>query len=246
MKFENNTDEKTERKNIKRPWECAEEERESKRIRLHRPWELPSTTPCLFATSSQQITNTPPTTFLPPVVSSGIFNVQRRSFEFLKYSFLNLVSFPKPTFSFKPSINQNLLQHQRISYVNQGSPLYLSNTHRNVESVSNTKMLHSTTNQNCSTSNHSTFEDSGISEEKFFSHKYRKNTLYSPQVVEVLERWYQQNLNDPYLNKQDLEMLNNCCGLDEKQIRKWLSNRRHRDKNTLSFNKLKHPSSRKC
>ncbi|ESN99296.1 hypothetical protein HELRODRAFT_162815 [Helobdella robusta] len=67
-----------------------------------------------------------------------------------------------------------------------------------------------------------------------------KNT-FGTEIVSILEDWYARHVDDPYIFGDDLTNLTNQCQLEEKQVRKWLANKRSRFKNTLKYNGKRHP-----
>ena len=56
---------------------------------------------------------------------------------------------------------------------------------------------------------------------------------FSSKTKQVLETWYVKHLDRPYAGS-DVKKLAKKAGITEKQTKKWLSNRRTRDKNTRS------------
>ena len=60
-----------------------------------------------------------------------------------------------------------------------------------------------------------------------------RTTRFSSKTKQVLETWYVKHLNKPYAGS-DVKKLAKKAGITEKQVKKWLSNRRTRDKNTRS------------
>ena len=60
-----------------------------------------------------------------------------------------------------------------------------------------------------------------------------RTSRFSSKTKEVLETWYVKHLNKPYAGS-DVKKLANKAGITPKQVKKWLSNRRTRDKNTRS------------
>ena len=56
---------------------------------------------------------------------------------------------------------------------------------------------------------------------------------FSSKTKQVLETWYVKHLDRPYAGS-DVKKLAKNAGITEKQTKKWLSNRRTRDKNTRS------------
>ncbi|ESN99302.1 hypothetical protein HELRODRAFT_67319 [Helobdella robusta] len=65
--------------------------------------------------------------------------------------------------------------------------------------------------------------------------------IFRTEIVSILEDWYARHVDDPYVTEDDLKNLTNQCQLEEKQVRKWLANRRCRSRNTLKYNGKKHP-----
>ena len=54
---------------------------------------------------------------------------------------------------------------------------------------------------------------------------------FALKTTQVLETWYVKHINRPYAGS-DVKKLAKKAGITEKQVKKWLSNRRTRDKNT--------------
>ena len=57
------------------------------------------------------------------------------------------------------------------------------------------------------------------------------SSRFSLKTTQVLETWYVKHINRPYAGS-DIKKLAKKAGITEKQVKKWLSNRRTRDKNT--------------
>ena len=60
-----------------------------------------------------------------------------------------------------------------------------------------------------------------------------RTSRFSSKTKQVLETWYVKHLNKPYAGS-DVKKLAKKAGITPKQVKKWLSNRRTRDKNTRS------------
>ncbi|CAD5115110.1 unnamed protein product [Dimorphilus gyrociliatus] len=58
-----------------------------------------------------------------------------------------------------------------------------------------------------------------------------KTPPYDSRTLRILERWYNNNVQHPYADKQTLANLSLQTGLNQEQIRKWLANRRNRCRN---------------
>lgn len=60
-------------------------------------------------------------------------------------------------------------------------------------------------------------------------HPYRGHRFSSDNII-VLEHWYNEHYQKPYLTKSSLETLSKLTGLEKIQIRNWVSNRRRKEK----------------
>ena len=60
-----------------------------------------------------------------------------------------------------------------------------------------------------------------------------RTSRFSTKTKQVLETWYVKHLNKPYAGS-DAKKIAKKAGITEEQVKKWLSNRRTRDKNTRS------------
>lgn len=60
-------------------------------------------------------------------------------------------------------------------------------------------------------------------------HPCRGRRLEKPQI-NMLEKWFTNNIEKPYLNKKSLQLLTKETGLSNIQIKNWVSNRRRKEK----------------
>ena len=75
------------------------------------------------------------------------------------------------------------------------------------------------------------------------SRRGMKRKLISQSARNILNQWYRNNHRYPYLiDPENVENLARECGLTAKQVKKWLSNKRARSKNTLKSNGGIHPT----
>jgi hypothetical protein len=66
----------------------------------------------------------------------------------------------------------------------------------------------------------------------------KSNGRFSESTNLILETWYVQHLNDPYITNVEATELSEKTGLSVKEVKKWLDNRRNRDGN--SKKKMRH------
>lgn len=52
------------------------------------------------------------------------------------------------------------------------------------------------------------------------------------ETLDVLNEWYQENIENPYLTRDDINMLKSRTSLSENQIKNWASNKRRKRKET--------------
>ena len=57
-----------------------------------------------------------------------------------------------------------------------------------------------------------------------------KARRYSQQVQDILFDWYMRHIDDPYISDADIAAIAEQSGLTGEQVRRWLRNRRHREK----------------
>ena len=69
----------------------------------------------------------------------------------------------------------------------------------------------------------------------------KSNGRFSERATLILETWYAQHLNDPYLSLPEAEQLGKKAGLTAKEVQKWLDNRRNRDGNSKRKKDRYHP-----
>lgn len=48
----------------------------------------------------------------------------------------------------------------------------------------------------------------------------------------ILEKWYQENIRNPYLDDRSLQILMHQCSLERNQVKNWIANRRRKDRNS--------------
>ncbi|KAK3089683.1 hypothetical protein FSP39_005582 [Pinctada imbricata] len=68
----------------------------------------------------------------------------------------------------------------------------------------------------------------------------RSKQLTDEQTA-ILSAWYSQHINYPYPAEEDVASLTEATGLNDKQVKKWMSNKRVRSYNTLSITGNQHP-----
>ncbi|CAC5387200.1 TRAPPC9 [Mytilus coruscus] len=71
--------------------------------------------------------------------------------------------------------------------------------------------------------------------------KDSKNRLLTPEATIVLTNWYDAHLRYPYPSDLEVKQLSDDSGLSEKQVKKWMANKRVRCFNTLSISGNQHP-----
>jgi hypothetical protein len=64
----------------------------------------------------------------------------------------------------------------------------------------------------------------------------------SPEVIEIMQEWYNQNFDHPYPSDETVRDLASRGGITVTQVKKWFANKRVRSFNTLSFNGSVHPA----
>ncbi len=69
----------------------------------------------------------------------------------------------------------------------------------------------------------------------------KENRLLNRQAVWQMEAWYNLHFDHPYPTDAEAEELARRGGISVPQVRKWMSNKRARSYNTLSFNGSIHP-----
>ncbi|KAL7670183.1 hypothetical protein ACOME3_005125 [Neoechinorhynchus agilis] len=57
------------------------------------------------------------------------------------------------------------------------------------------------------------------------------NKRFSVDTRQSLENWFELNRENPFMSTLEMERLSNLLGITEKQISKWLANKRNRSKN---------------
>jgi len=69
--------------------------------------------------------------------------------------------------------------------------------------------------------------------------------LFSPAITDRLNSWFRSHVQHPYPSEEDLHQLSADCGgsLTNRQILKWISNKRDRTRNTRPHNHCPHPRS---
>ncbi|OAF71038.1 hypothetical protein A3Q56_01177 [Intoshia linei] len=60
-----------------------------------------------------------------------------------------------------------------------------------------------------------------------------KVKLFSPSVLQILSGWLGDHDNEPYANPMEVAQLSIITGLSKKQIRKWLANKRCRNRKII-------------
>jgi hypothetical protein len=68
--------------------------------------------------------------------------------------------------------------------------------------------------------------------EKASNSARKSNGRFSERATLVLETWYAQHLTDPYISLSEAEKLGKKAGLNAKEVKKWMDNRRNRDDNS--------------
>ena len=59
-----------------------------------------------------------------------------------------------------------------------------------------------------------------------------KVTVFKRRTRDILEQWYIRHMHSPYVDHETATAIAQQAGIGVLQVRKWLSNRRNRDKNT--------------
>ena len=84
-------------------------------------------------------------------------------------------------------------------------------------------------------------EDGEVEKESPKNQKDSKNRLLTPEATVVLTNWYDAHLRYPYPSDLEVKQLSDESGLSEKQVKKWMANKRVRCFNTLSISGNQHP-----
>ena len=74
----------------------------------------------------------------------------------------------------------------------------------------------------------STISDSGV--------KKVKRKPFSQKILKILNRWYDDHINHPYMTKEDQIQLTHATGLSAKQLSVWFTNQRTRKRPKKSNN----------
>ncbi|KAL3887659.1 hypothetical protein ACJMK2_000054 [Sinanodonta woodiana] len=77
-----------------------------------------------------------------------------------------------------------------------------------------------------------------------FSHLscLKAHKVLSNDAVNILSMWYERHRQYPYPTDEEVKTLSDLTGVTEKQVKKWMANKRTRCFNTLSITGNKHPS----
>ncbi|KAL3887658.1 hypothetical protein ACJMK2_000053 [Sinanodonta woodiana] len=70
----------------------------------------------------------------------------------------------------------------------------------------------------------------------------KAHKVLSNDAVNILSMWYERHLQYPYPTDEEVKTLSELTGVTEKQVKKWMANKRTRCFNTLSITGNKHPS----
>lgn len=109
------------------------------------------------------------------------------------------------------------------------------------------KTVESESGGDLSTSNQSSRLISSTIATPFPVHHPRRvgRRLFAPEIITKLNTWFRSHVQHPYPLEEDLDLLSVDCGgdLSKRQIRKWISNRRDRTRNTRPYNHCPHPKS---
>lgn len=69
----------------------------------------------------------------------------------------------------------------------------------------------------------------------------QRNRLLTPEATVILSNWYDDHIRYPYPSDLEVKHLSDDCGISEKQVKKWMANKRVRCFNTLSISGNQHP-----
>ena len=73
-------------------------------------------------------------------------------------------------------------------------------------------------------------------------HNRSRGRLHPAETRRILKEWYNEHIDYPYLTASDVEDLARNGDLTDEQVKKWMSNRRLRNRNTLKESGAIHPS----
>ncbi|KAK3593020.1 hypothetical protein CHS0354_005383 [Potamilus streckersoni] len=69
----------------------------------------------------------------------------------------------------------------------------------------------------------------------------KTHKVLSTNAANILSTWYERHLQYPYPTDEEVKKLSELTGVTEKQVKKWMANKRIRCFNTLSITGNKHP-----
>ena len=72
-----------------------------------------------------------------------------------------------------------------------------------------------------------TYSESNITQ---YKHRRHNETL-NQMALQIINEWYEQNAENPYLNKAQKEQVAKVSGITMLQVNKWFANKHNRDKN---------------
>ena len=72
-----------------------------------------------------------------------------------------------------------------------------------------------------------------------YQNRNKHNRLLNKESINLMTAWYDNNVNNPYLTQQEAINLSTKCQLTVEQVKKWMANKRMRNKNTKQHKRRK-------
>lgn len=72
-----------------------------------------------------------------------------------------------------------------------------------------------------------------------YQNRNRHNRLLNTDSINTMTSWYENNTNNPYLTQQEATNLSTKCHLTVEQVKKWMANKRMRNRNTKQHKRTK-------
>ena len=72
-----------------------------------------------------------------------------------------------------------------------------------------------------------------------YESRNKHNRLLNKESVNLMTCWYQNNIDNPYLTQQEAIHLSTKCQLTVEQVKKWMANKRMRNRNTKQHKRTK-------
>ncbi|XP_048735723.1 uncharacterized protein LOC125651184 [Ostrea edulis] len=81
-------------------------------------------------------------------------------------------------------------------------------------------------------------EDTKNQKSKSFQRNRRQRANFSQKCIQIMEDWYEKNLDHPYPNSITVELIATEGGMTAEQVKKWFGNKRNRSNNTRSLTEI--------